>query len=416
MSMEPINVFSHRIDPKGVASLLRSMSANVQVVGPDDEWERIVVSGPKRFLRRAATLTFLHTPEYYDGPKWPMQKMGMQNYFAGFPDGPLKADVLRLIGSFRFALATEFSPDVTDYDNDERLGFLYAVAKRLDGALFTPSALRDAQGRVLLSADGEVDAGAVLPKIPETLPDVTDGDDADDGESDPVPPTAERVARRALALAAVTGRALLEQEDPTDAMVRAKHQSLLLWIDEIGIGDELEPNEWSVVQRPPGRLDERALVDSTWRLEGLVVLAWALDRFEIPAADELVAPDELLRSVGFLDVDAARDLLAQPSLRTGDERERMHRILLGLHWRLRNYSLRPQAMDFRAFSQNCWFGSFDASGIRMIGDDLAIGKHPIAKAPADLVGRTHSAAMERHLAINWLGGSSVVYSETDTST
>jgi hypothetical protein len=41
---------------------------------------------------------------------------------------------------------------------------VFAVVKHLDGAIFTPSALRDARGRVLLGA-GDPDPQAVMPAI-----------------------------------------------------------------------------------------------------------------------------------------------------------------------------------------------------------------------------------------------------------
>ena len=90
--------------------------------------------------------------------------------------------------------------------------------------------------------------------------------------------------------------------------------------------------------------DERAKVDATWRLEGLGVLAWALGRFELPPYDQLVVPKDLIHSLGFPDVEPARELVASPSLRPPAELEALRKQTLGLHWRLRNYTLRPQAM------------------------------------------------------------------------
>ena len=183
----------------------------------------------------------------------------------------------------------------------------------------------------------------------------------------------------------------------------------------LGIADELEPDEWKVLQRPPGNLDERAQIEATWRLEGLSVLAWALGPFELPAYDQHVHPQALIRSLGFPDAEASRQLLAALSLRPPAEVEALRKQLLGLHWRLRDYTLRPQAMDFRAFARDCWFGPLDISPFRLIADDLALGDHAINDAPEDVLRSALSAAMERHKAINWLtvGG---VYSQTDTST
>ena len=240
-------------------------------------------------------------------------------------------------------------------------------------------------------------------------------DEADpEEERDREPPSPERVARRALALAAVGSRALIE----SDWFWRrsSQHRKLLVWVEDVGIGDELEPDEWSVLQRVPGRLNPQNHINAMWRLEGLAVLAWALGRFELPPQDQLVIPKKLLRSVGYGDADEARALLASPQLRSADELARMSTILLAIHWRLRDFSLRPQKMDFRKFAKDGWMGPFDISPIALVEDDLAIEYATISKALADSVNRTNSAAMERHLAIRWLEGDSPIYSKTDTST
>lgn len=416
MSMEPINIFAHRIDPRGVVALLRSLAPGVEVTGPDDVWQEAGLWLTNSSDRQRSRLTFRHKPEYYDGPDWPRQVMGMQSYFSQFPETARKPDILRLIGTFGFALATDWEPDLNS-EGDARLEILYAVTRHLDGAIFTPSSLRDAEGRILISADGTADADAVFPRMPPTSSALEQEDELESPSAPEQhePPTPERVARRALALTAVTARALLEQDDPSEPWVAEFHQDTLAWVNEIGIADELEPDEWKVLQRPPGTLDQRAQIDATWRLEGLAVLAWALHRFELPEYDELVDPRALTRSLGFSDAELARDLLTAPNCRSAAEIETLRKQLLALHWRLRDFRLRPGSMDFRAFSKKCWFGSFDISPFRLMGDDLAIGDYAIVDAPEDLFDAALSAASERHLAINWLtdGG---LYSATDTST
>jgi hypothetical protein len=416
MSFEPINIFSCRIDPRGVAELLRRCG-EAKVSGPDDDWEEIVVTLRKgSWFRKAQALTIGHNSEYYDGGDWPRQVLGMQGYFSRFPDTPRKSEVLRAIGSFRFALSVP-QHDLNVESADERLKIVYAVCQHLDGVIFTASALRDAQGRLLYSADGQYDPEAILPRTPHRDSEDADAESPDvEDNVEPKPQTRERVTRRALALTAVAARATLEIDASQLDNADEQRERILHWIDELGIGDELEPDEWKVLQRPVGKLDERLHTNAMWRVEGLVVLAWALQRFEMPPDDELVVPMEVYRSVGLLNVDVAREILAEATLRCDEELEAMQTHLLMLHWRLRNYSLQPEAMDFAAFSQHCWIGSFDIDTFRLIDNDLAIGEQAIHDAPDDQVRLSNSIAMERHLAINWLAGDSEIYSETDTST
>src|SRR5262249_38617990 len=203
--------------------VLRKVAPLLRVVGPEDAWEKIIIAGPKRFLRKSPSLTFLHDPNYYDGPDWPRQVRGMQGYFSRFPGIGERPEILRLIGTFRFALATSFEPDLFIDGDDDRLAYVFAVANHLDGVIFTPSSLRDASGRILIAAGGEYDPNAVMPQMPVEKPAAAQAEEAPTAEMDeeePEPPTAERVARRTLALAAVTARGLLEPEDANDPILQ----------------------------------------------------------------------------------------------------------------------------------------------------------------------------------------------------
>jgi Domain of unknown function (DUF4272) len=424
MAMEPITLFARIVDPAGVARRLRELAPSVEIDGPDDKWRKAVVAfgdgGPKR------TLTFTHDPAYHQEPNWSMQMRGMRGFFSRFPDTDRKPRVMMLTTSLHLSLGTLFDPDF-DPEGDPRLDILFSIAEFLDGVLFTPSALRDAGGRILFSAGGEAeeDPDAVWPQVageasvsapsgpvdrqetrPKPLEEEDEGNDA---------PTGGRVARRALALTAVTARAILEQ-DVANPEAPAVYRDLLAWVREIGIDDEFEPEEWEVLQRGLGKLDQRMQVNSTWRLEGLVVLAWALGRFEIPPPDQLVGLNPLWRSLGLLDVDVARALLADPTLRPREEIGILRDRLFALHWRLRNFHINPGVMDFAEFARTCWFGPLDISGIPLVEGDLGLRGERIDRVPQDVFSSAHSAAQERHQAANWLSEGPERYSEASVAT
>jgi hypothetical protein len=412
MALEPTMIYARRRDPRGVVALLRTLDPDVKIDGPDDDWKSATITLTQPGMDGSLTLSFLHDPTYYDGDDWPTQRLGMQGFFGRAPMSEQRTRVLRLIGSFNFALNLGYEPDLIP-EGDARLPYLAAVVRHLDGVLFETFALRDAEGRLLFALNGDFDPEAVFPTIPEPvhLP-----AEPEEEEEETQPPTAERVARRALALTAVTVRALLEQDDPSDPGTEEFRERILNWIDAIGITEEIEPDEWEMLQRPVGRLERQQQINATWRLEGLVVLAWALGKFDLPPHDVLVVPNDLVRALGFLDEEASRELIAHPRLRSAEELDWQGRRLLGLHWRLRDYTIRPKPMDFLAFAGKCWFGSFDLAGIRLVGDDLALGDVAISEADEEAFGTAISAARERHLASNWLHGYSRVYSRTDTST
>lgn len=308
---------------------------------------------------------------------------------------------MSLITSFHFSLGTLFEPDF-DPSGDPRLDVLFAVAEFLDGVLFTPSSLRDAGGRILFGAGGEddEDPDATWPRVMGEVS-VADPSDGERHDEDLQPPTPGRVALRALALAAVTTRAILEQGSSSpDA--EETYRELLAWTDTLGIRAEMEPEEWSVLQTPPGDLDGRVQIYSTWRLEGLVILAWALGRFDIPPHDRLVDTNPLWKSLALFDADGAKDVLANPSLRAREEIGALRSRLFALHWRLRNYSVKPGVLDFAEFARTCWFGPLDISGLPLVEGDLGLRGDRIDHAPRDLISMALSVAQERHQAANWL--------------
>jgi hypothetical protein len=170
------------------------------------------------------------------------------------------------------------------------------------------------------------------------------------------------------------------------------------------------------VQRPVGKLDQRSQIDSTWRLEGLVVLGWALKRFDIPPHDRLVETTPLWRSIGLLKEDAAREMLANPDLRSRDEIRVLRNRLFTLHWRLRDFHVRPRVFDFAEFARTCDFGPLDITGLPLVEGDLAVAGERIDQAPPDDLASAQSAAVERHRAVNWLWDGPERFSEAGDAT
>jgi hypothetical protein len=202
-------------------------------------------------------------------------------------------------------------------------------------------------------------------------------------------------------------RGIVERESQAAGLVQRARD----WVKACALDAELEDDERRLLATPLGEAQPQAAVNASWRSEGLCVLAWALATLEMPAHDEQVDPAEVSRSLGFLsDSPPAREL------RSNAELEWMHRRLLGIHWRFREFQLRRSSMDFVAFSKENWFNTFDITAIPVAERDLAIKRVPIAKAPFDHISACQSIAMERHQAIEWLLGSDPIYSHVDTST
>jgi hypothetical protein len=229
----------------------------------------------------------------------------------------------------------------------------------------------------------------------------------------PQPPSGERVATRALVLAAVCCRGMLELDaDPGSEEFWRK--VFAWWKDlPVDVRRECELEEFELLDAPFRSAPQQLVVNASWRAESLAVLAWALGRSSLPRHDEQVEPAQIARSVGFLEqhVDSQ-----PPTLRLRPELEAYREVAFAVHWRLREFSLNPRELDFQAFARSAWFGPLSLEGVALVDGDLAISGDPIGRAPASAIRLVTSIARERHLAANWLVDATLPFSETDTST
>ncbi len=229
------------------------------------------------------------------------------------------------------------------------------------------------------------------------------------------PPAPQRVAARALVLCAVVCRGFIEQE-PKSRDNESLRRRVLDWLDGLTLMPEVEPSELALLRAPLGTLSPQDAVDAGWRCEGLALLAWALQVFELPGYDEEVEPKAVTEALGFLWAEEAGELLAAPTLRPAAELERVGRQLFALNWRLTEFRLRPKSLYFGAFAKDAWFGPLDISYVRLMQGDLAVGNQPLIRAAPEQVGALASVARERHEAINWLLGQDPLYSRVSANT
>lgn len=227
-------------------------------------------------------------------------------------------------------------------------------------------------------------------------------------------PQAAEVLRRALALSCVAARAGLEDcRDRGEA--EATHRRMSHWLAATGLDSVLEPSEATLLATPLGALPEADAVDASWRAEGIYVLAWALGLHPLLAHDRLVDPNDAAWPLGFLD-DAVLASAGQAGLRDEFEIDTFLARQLAVHWRLREYSLRPGAMDFAAVVANGGWARLDIDEAALVEGDLAIDGRPIDRADAAGIARCTSIAGERHRAANWLVGADPVYSRVENIT
>ncbi len=320
----------------------------------------------------------------------------------------LRFEVMKLIRQFKFTVGILTEPEIAKND-DPRFDLMHALARRLEGCFFTPGAMLDESFRAFAAADGSTTPGAVIPNTAdENFSDYEDDDD------EPNPPQPERVARRMYVMLALAARGLLDMNLNAGRTPAYSLEELHSWFESLDIPDELESHERTILYTTEKNLSEQDCLNSVWALEALVVLAWALEQFELPPYDQLVETDDLLQALSFLDVPLSKQKLATAKLRAKADLFRYQEEIFAFDWRMVDYRVNSKVVDFEQIE----IGGkpFDLSWAKLIDGDLSLQGDRIDIADENLVGAVCSLAMERHKASNWLSGYATQYSNISPDT
>jgi hypothetical protein len=91
-------------------------------------------------------------------------------------------------------------------------------------------------------------------------------------------------------------------------------------------------------------------------------------------------------------------------------------LTLAVRWRLREYSRRPEPIDFVELARRCEWAHMPVEDISLVNGDLAIRGSAISDTPELLLEECMSIARERQQAANWLVGFEEQYSEVTCDT
>lgn len=192
-------------------------------------------------------------------------------------------------------------------------------------------------------------------------------------------------------------------------------QCFLRWFNECGLRGEAEPQELELLETLFGGLEKKARIDATWRIEGAAVLAWALGRAPLPSILQQCGINQTLDAVG-LSRPREDTALAEPCLRAQEELDVCSSTYLTLHWRLRQYSLQPEKMNFVEYVAQCEWAEMRLDGLEVIDNDLAVDGVPLTQVEQVRLRELYSIVQERRLALEWLAGFESLYSEVTTDT
>lgn len=397
------NIFTHQLDPGGALAELKRLLPEAQVEDrPDGGWE-LVAEWKRGWLKKSLTLTVRSSPDYYTGDGWNQQIQGMEGYFRRFPTAFAQPEIFGYLRGLKYCASFVLDPDPVDDDPREEI--MFQMARFMDGILFLPGCLLDAEGRTLIALEGESDPEA---KLPDHVP--VEAALVDETRIEGEMPTVERMTQRLILMSTMVNRGFLEDCDPEEKPENHRRDDVALLKDSAA-WDEAEPWEREALEAPVGSLEKTLGRKLQWQSEGALTLAWALNLAELPPYDKQVDVNQLYGLAKEL-----REGKLQPRLRSEEELETVAFQWLAIHWRIRQFSLDGKEMDFVGYAPKSWCGAMDLSAARILERDLAIGDVPIVKAPEEAWQSASGNLEERRTALQWVLGQSPVYSETDTST
>jgi hypothetical protein len=130
----------------------------------------------------------------------------------------------------------------------------------------------------------------------------------------------------------------------------------------------------------------------------------------------LFAARELAERVPFWDMEPG-DLLKSAVPLNDELLEHYRQEQLTIHWRLNKRTMDGNVpMDLVEAIRICNWDQLNGDNLEFIENDLAIGGVPISELSEDNFRSALSTTMERHIAINWLTGSAILYSDVSPDT
>lgn len=233
-------------------------------------------------------------------------------------------------------------------------------------------------------------------------------------EDQPVLPSQEQVAFRALALLGLLCRTQAEYELQRDRSGRQGWSNMLqrlsLWLKTEGVLPHQSAAEKKLMAKPLGRWKETQAFEMTWRTEALAALLWALGKLPaMPSYDKRVDSQYVFGHVPVL--EPVQGWLRGVRLRARAKLDAECDVAEYWHWRARTEMLRrqgfvpPDGDTFEACIRRAAESALKKKIIPKVvrGDAPILGKS-YGKLTDAQYADAHSVAVERHCALNWLCG------------
>lgn len=202
----------------------------------------------------------------------------------------------------------------------------------------------------------------------------------------------------------------------------AHNTHLKRWAQQENIFPYLTAEENRLLDMPLAQWSERDIINTSWRVESLGILLWALNIIEdIPHYDTQFEPDTVMQPLEIL--KPTIDLVWRAELRDSEEIWAVRDLAEIWHWRSRTTEVQrmgvqaPAGISFAQIIQMAAEKAHADGGIpRPINGDFPVFGKAYAEINEDQYSLTTSIAYERHFVMNWLCRFSDDWDNTPTDT
>jgi hypothetical protein len=174
---------------------------------------------------------------------------------------------------------------------------------------------------------------------------------------------------------------------------------LLPWLDELGMGGELDPTERELLATPYGQLRREQQVDACCAGEGAAVFCWAICMATLPPRCNLADHTAITQLLQVLRPEA-QDLLGRSDIRSDHELERYCREVAAIRFALQEVRFDDEAIrnTLRRVLQN----RMNEIGLQDCDADVAGARAIVAAMSPEERGRSAGLYFIREHAMRWL--------------
>jgi len=217
----------------------------------------------------------------------------------------------------------------------------------------------------------------------------------------PIAHSAQCVHRTALFLSYMAYKGMVDGQDHPSAAERVNSIPAIFQQDWMG-GLTLDAGEKRFVNAPFGTLQPYQREEASWLIEGMAVLAWAVQAAELPPFHRKVNGAKVSKALGIFQADAG-ERIEQATLRNPDEIVMGARTYAALLWRLNEFVKDRKPVEFmnRLSDPD---GHLIVDDLEFLDGDLAIEGLSLEKVPDEKLYVVGAIAYERNRRFRWLLG------------